>query len=151
MRTCNTTSLPCVGSNYEVSSCNSSINCPVDGTWTAWSNYSDCTTSCGAGIQTRTRACVNQAYGGQTCVGSAVQSIVCNTSITCPGLNVLFILQSVCMRFLERNSWRPMDDMESTKSLFSYMWNWICKIIELGWNVIFHWYYRRFVHVRAHK
>jgi hypothetical protein len=89
VRTCNTTGLPCVGSNYEISSCNSSIECPVDGVWTTWTNYSDCTASCGTGIQTRTRACVNQTNGGQTCVGSATQSVLCNTNIACPGLTVL--------------------------------------------------------------
>lgn len=84
VRTCNTTGLPCVGLNYELASCNSTIGCPVDGVWGAWNNYSDCTTSCGVGTQTRTRLCNGQQNGGLSCFGSATQTITCNTSIPCP-------------------------------------------------------------------
>jgi hypothetical protein len=85
-RTCNTTGSPCIGSHYEVQSCNSSIPCPVDGVWGAWGNYSECTVSCGSGTQTRTRVCVGQSNGGQPCFGSATQTIACATNISCPGL-----------------------------------------------------------------
>jgi len=90
VRTCNTTSLPCVGLNYQTESCNSSISCPVDGVWGSWGTYSTCTASCGSGIQTRTRLCSNQSNGGQPCYGSATQTISCATNITCPGLSLLF-------------------------------------------------------------
>ncbi|CAF1064997.1 unnamed protein product [Adineta steineri] len=83
-RICNTTGLPCVGSYYEIQSCNTSINCPVDGVWSGWGNYSDCTASCGNGIQTRTRICTGQSDGGQPCFGSATQTILCATNVTCP-------------------------------------------------------------------
>ncbi len=69
--------------------CNSSIGCPVDGVWGSWSTYSDCTASCGSGIQTRIRACYNQSDGGQPCYGSATQTITCNTNVSCPGLIIL--------------------------------------------------------------
>lgn len=84
VRTCNTTGLPCVGSNFELETCNSSIPCPVDGVWSDWSNYTACTASCGQGIRTRTRLCVNQAYGGQSCFGSATQTESCSSNISCP-------------------------------------------------------------------
>ncbi|UJR31957.1 hypothetical protein I4U23_019430 [Adineta vaga] len=84
IRLCNTTGLPCVGSNYEIESCNSSIGCPVDGVWSSWDNYSECTASCGSGIQTRTRLCTGQSNGGQPCFGSATQTITCATNVTCP-------------------------------------------------------------------
>ncbi|CAF4459890.1 unnamed protein product, partial [Rotaria sp. Silwood2] len=83
-RNCTTTGLPCIGLNYEVESCNSSINCPVDGVWGTWSSYSDCTASCNTGTQTRTRLCMNQSDGGQPCYGSATQTTSCNTNVTCP-------------------------------------------------------------------
>jgi hypothetical protein len=76
-----------------MASCNSSIACPVDGVWSAWSNYSDCTASCGNGIQTRTRVCNYQSDGGQPCYGSATQSISCNTNISCPGWDVLIYIK----------------------------------------------------------
>ncbi|CAF1679281.1 unnamed protein product [Rotaria magnacalcarata] len=83
-RNCTTTGLPCVGLNYEIESCNSSINCPVDGIWGVWSSYSDCTASCGTGTRTQTRLCLNQSNGGQTCYGSATKTIPCSTNISCP-------------------------------------------------------------------
>ncbi len=95
MRTCNTTGLPCVGLNYEIESCNSSIGCPVDGVWGSWGNYSDCTASCGSGVQTRTRICYNETDGGQPCYGSGTQTVSCNTNVTCPGLDFLFYVKRI--------------------------------------------------------
>ncbi|CAF0913672.1 unnamed protein product [Adineta ricciae] len=89
VRNCSTTGLPCVGSNYEVESCNSLIGCPVDGTWSDWSTYSECTASCSSGTQTRTRLCTGQSNGGQPCFGSATQTITCSTNINCPSLYLL--------------------------------------------------------------
>lgn len=89
VRNCSTTGLPCVGANYEIESCDSLIGCPVDGIWGVWSTYSDCTASCGSGMQTRTRLCTGQSNGGQPCFGSATQAITCSTNINCPSLYLL--------------------------------------------------------------
>ena len=62
----------------------------MDGVWGSWGTYSDCTASCGNGIQTRTRICTNQADGGQPCYGSATQTISCATNLSCPGLSFSF-------------------------------------------------------------
>ena len=86
VRTCSTSGLPCIGLNYDVQSCNSGINCPVDGSWGPFINESDCTASCGIGTKTRKRQCYNQSNGGQPCYGSAIQTIVCDTNISCPSL-----------------------------------------------------------------
>ena len=42
----------------------------VDGNWNDWSNFGDCSVSCGAGLQIRNRSCNNPApaYGGLDCL-----------------------------------------------------------------------------------
>jgi len=58
----------------------------VDGKYSAWSNYNQCSKECGGGSQKRTRSCTNPApqYGGEDCVGPVEESRDCNTQ-KCPG------------------------------------------------------------------
>jgi len=44
----------CPGAPIEAQSCNSSQLCPIDGNWVAWSNWSDCSGTCGTGTRSRT-------------------------------------------------------------------------------------------------
>jgi len=56
------------------------------GNWGAWSNYSDCSVSCGGeGTQIRTRLCNNPApqNGGANCSGTDTNSQTCNNG-ACP-------------------------------------------------------------------
>ena len=57
----------------------------VDGIWTDWSAWSDCSVSiCGQiGTQSRTRTCTNPApqYGGDDCVGSPIESQSCSAPL----------------------------------------------------------------------
>ncbi|XP_062616879.1 coadhesin-like [Saccostrea cucullata] len=71
--------LSCIGDSLEAVRCNT-FHCPVDGQWSAWSGYGQCSSSCGAGIQIRIRNCSNPApeYGGNNCSGSFKESQPCN-------------------------------------------------------------------------
>ncbi|KAL5253235.1 hypothetical protein ACHWQZ_G013119 [Mnemiopsis leidyi] len=60
---------------------------PVDGGWTSYSDWSDCSTSCGTGSQTRDRTCSNPAPadGGRECDGSGRETRQCSRSDGCEG------------------------------------------------------------------
>ncbi|XP_052593110.1 hemicentin-1 isoform X2 [Peromyscus californicus insignis] len=70
---------PCQGSDSETRHCQNKL-CPVDGHWSEWSFWEECTRSCGHGNQTRTRTCSNPSaqHGGRPCEGHAVEIIMCN-------------------------------------------------------------------------
>ncbi|XP_053377847.1 SCO-spondin-like isoform X2 [Mercenaria mercenaria] len=75
----------CSGSYVDTQTCKNDT-CPVDGTWSDWSDYSPCTKSCGWGISTRMRQCEFLPLGspqGNNCTGNYSQSIFCNTT-ECP-------------------------------------------------------------------
>lgn len=62
-------------------------NCPIDGGYSQWSNYSECSVSCGDGFRTRTRTCTSPVpqYGGRNCshLGDTQQTQQCFVKI-CP-------------------------------------------------------------------
>ena len=59
----------------------------VDGKYTEWTNWTDCSMTCGGGTQGRTRTCTNPApaNGGRDCKdqGEALETRECNTE-PCP-------------------------------------------------------------------
>lgn len=63
--------------------------CPVDGAYGPWSDFGECSVTCGEGVQQRRRQCDNPEpkFGGLSCekleLGSDVESRVCNKG-TCP-------------------------------------------------------------------
>ena len=74
----------CVGSASETQGCNEH-ECPVDGGWSDFEPWSECSADCGGGIKTRTRTCTNPspAHGGAGCEGSIFELHYCNTK-RCP-------------------------------------------------------------------
>nr|CAD7463566.1 unnamed protein product [Timema tahoe] len=58
----------------------------VNGGWSAWSTWSECSPSCGHGMKKRSRLCTNPAPfdGGLTCQGPSVQRSDCTSE--CPAL-----------------------------------------------------------------
>ncbi|XP_078373724.1 SCO-spondin-like isoform X1 [Oculina patagonica] len=74
----------CPGLSQQSKHCNSQA-CTVDGNWSPWSVFGQCTKSCGGGRKYRTRKCDNPApsNGGKNCQGPSNQALDCNT-LACP-------------------------------------------------------------------
>ncbi|KAM3612208.1 uncharacterized protein V6R79_004668 [Siganus canaliculatus] len=53
-----------------------------DGNWGSWSEFGQCSRTCGGGVQFRTRVCDNPspANGGRICMGAKYQFQMCNTN-----------------------------------------------------------------------
>ena len=62
---------------------NQHTNISVDGGWSGYDEWTECTETCGTGTQTRTRTCTNPAplYGGADCTGTAEETQDCNTQL----------------------------------------------------------------------
>uniref|UniRef100_A0A8C1SIM9 Sema domain-containing protein n=1 Tax=Cyprinus carpio TaxID=7962 RepID=A0A8C1SIM9_CYPCA len=100
-RTCTSAegkSLPtaCRGSPVEYQDCNPQP-CPVNGAWSCWSSWSQCSVPCGGGHYQRTRTCTNPvpADGGDICIGLHTEEALCNTH-TCDGGWMAWSLWSEC-------------------------------------------------------
>lgn len=83
-RTCNNPSPsnggpPCTGRATETEMCQL-IPCPIDGGWSEWSKWTDCSKTCSGGIQSRYRNCNNppSQHGGKQCYGNSNQSKHCS-------------------------------------------------------------------------
>ncbi|XP_074654579.1 SCO-spondin-like [Tubulanus polymorphus] len=74
--------IACQGLFVDEKQCNTH-NCPVDGIFHEWSQWSSCTVSCGGGISKRYRHCIGPFHGGIDCLGSREQSDQCNSQ-ECP-------------------------------------------------------------------
>ncbi|XP_045196864.2 uncharacterized protein LOC123551765 [Mercenaria mercenaria] len=58
--------------------CNTSL-CPVDGDFSVWSAWSDCSVTCDTGLQDRARSCDNPrpSNGGKLCIGAREEAKSC--------------------------------------------------------------------------
>jgi hypothetical protein len=72
----------------------------LGGNWGIWSAWASCSATCGGGTQTRSRVCDSPAplYGGSDCVGSGVESQICN-NVQCPVSK--YTKASLIMKFYE--------------------------------------------------
>ncbi|XP_026563705.1 semaphorin-5B [Pseudonaja textilis] len=72
--------VPCIGSAMEYQDCNPHP-CPVKGSWSCWTPWSQCSATCGGGHYQRTRTCTNPAptNGEDICIGLHTEEALCNT------------------------------------------------------------------------
>ena len=74
----------------------SSLLLTVDGGFSAWGSFGDCSKSCGNGLATRSRQCNNPSpqHGGADCIGKKEESQSCNIE-QCPGnLFIKFVVNN---------------------------------------------------------
>lgn len=75
-----------LGLGFEVKECNTQP-CPINGGYSKWTEFSQCTVSCGSGTRQRNRSCSNPQprHGGKKCshLGSSIEIEICNTNL-CP-------------------------------------------------------------------
>jgi len=74
--------MQCMGNDTETRPCNTNpCHVPCDCVWGNWSDFCDCSASCGGGIQTRTRHILTPASnGGMQCMGNDTETRPCNTN-----------------------------------------------------------------------
>ncbi|XP_034438633.1 hemicentin-1 isoform X1 [Hippoglossus hippoglossus] len=74
----------CAGLEKETRGCQGKP-CPVDGNWSDWSLWEECSRTCGQGNRTRIRTCSDPPvqHGGRLCEGKAVEVIMCSVR-PCP-------------------------------------------------------------------
>uniref|UniRef100_H2Y3E3 Hemicentin-1 n=1 Tax=Ciona intestinalis TaxID=7719 RepID=H2Y3E3_CIOIN len=72
----------CIGATQEFNNCNTQ-NCEY---WSFWSEWSPCTSSCGNGVSSRTRECINGEIGESGCIGQPSEVEACNTE-PCPAVS----------------------------------------------------------------
>lgn len=58
---------------------------PINGLWSKWGDYDECSRTCGGGVQKKSRECNNPSpqHGGNYCTGDRVRYRSCNTQ-ECP-------------------------------------------------------------------
>uniref|UniRef100_F6SJ02 Uncharacterized LOC100179863 n=1 Tax=Ciona intestinalis TaxID=7719 RepID=F6SJ02_CIOIN len=66
----------CNGSAFQSNVCNTQV-CPL---WTAWSNYGECSTTCGKGFRHRSRSCLQGNCDNRL----TLESVSCNLRFFCP-------------------------------------------------------------------
>ena len=59
----------------------------VDGNWSQWGEWRECSRTCGGGLHSRSRTCTNPPprHGGKNCTGKPEETRPCNTD-SCPGI-----------------------------------------------------------------
>lgn len=56
----------------------------VDGKWGDWTNWTECSVTCGDGKKTRSRDCSPPTHGGKDCEGEPTETEDCKND-DCPG------------------------------------------------------------------
>ena len=78
----------CFGSESEEEACPDLDECPVDGSWSEWTEWGVCDVTCGTeGLITKSRVCNSPTpySGGADCLGETYVSAECEDLQECPG------------------------------------------------------------------
>ncbi|XP_063406740.1 netrin receptor UNC5A-like [Mytilus trossulus] len=86
--------LNCPSTDSEFRQCNTAKCIKViDGSWSKWTTWTDCTRRCNGGLKERVRSCDNPSpiNGGSHCNGTSTEADLCNT-ISCSGIETKMVL-----------------------------------------------------------
>ena len=75
------------GYEIENQTCNA-FECAVNGTWSEWGLWTNCSADCGPGTQQRQRSCDNIVGDGEDCPGNEKDFMIC-TLKECEGWSIL--------------------------------------------------------------
>lgn len=104
---------------------------PIDGQWGNWTEYSECSRSCGGGVSMASRECDNPRpeNEGAFCVGERIRYKVCNLD-ACPEDEPSFRAQQ-CSKFNnetyrdKKYEWLPYFDSRKLSSMFMQLKSFI--------------------------
>ncbi|XP_078700026.1 uncharacterized protein LOC144926865 [Branchiostoma floridae x Branchiostoma belcheri] len=73
----------CNGTSNDIQLCDSLPLCKVDGSWSQWEAWSNCTVTCAGGTRTRSRTCDQPPpqNGGRRCNGGSTESETCTGQV----------------------------------------------------------------------
>lgn len=118
---------PCFGADRQKEIC-SVPYCPIDGKWSEWSLWSECSASCGSGTKIRYRKCNNPPaiHGGAYCIGDNVESFSCYVA-SCAGKKIgsinHFSFNLIAENSLHRSS-RWLVLLVTMVSMQQNLWAW---------------------------
>ena len=75
----------CTGLNYQIEDCPNNPACPIHGNWTNWSDWGECSKTCGSGYEARSRNCTDPTpqFGGDNCTDHDIETKYCHEA-NCP-------------------------------------------------------------------
>lgn len=142
----------CTGAYSETVAC-TIAGCPVDGSWSNWSPWLDCSVTCSVGYQTRSRECTDPMpeNGGLLCEGSPRENSICKLE-PCPidGGLTIWSAWSVCSescgigtRIRSRSCTNPTPLYNGRNCIGAYTESNECMIklcpVDGGWNLWSAW------------
>jgi len=79
-----------------------SVLAPLDGGWSRWGDWSECTAKCGGGSQSRNRTCTEPApaHGGLQCEGGTEETRECGSE-PCPDYTMSILCDDVLTVFVD--------------------------------------------------
>ncbi|KAI0219768.1 hypothetical protein LSAT2_028699 [Lamellibrachia satsuma] len=76
----------CICNKDSVIECDVKSNANINGGWSAWGTWSDCSATCETGLKFRSRSCTNPTpnCAGLICQGNYTDQAPCGSGFTCP-------------------------------------------------------------------
>uniref|UniRef100_A0AAY5ENC6 Netrin receptor UNC5 n=1 Tax=Electrophorus electricus TaxID=8005 RepID=A0AAY5ENC6_ELEEL len=106
----------CLASNVVARrrSASATVTVYVNGGWSSWTDWSECSVQCGRGLQRRSRTCTNPAplNGGAFCEGVSVQKSACSSPCPVDGGWATWSAWSVCSAECEMQRSRDCTEPE---------------------------------------